>query len=162
MSKGLNNLAAWYEAGMMPDEDSNPTYAELSIAIEGDENYDNIRNFLKKNGAVMGYEDYDNDQRWKPRGILIAYVSIAQVLRLTEQPGFLGAFVFSYPVPEWLRFTQDPVLPEPSSETPAPSATPRPQGICRPSSWGIPTGTVICSAPAAPRLRKSAEGNNQI
>lgn len=124
LSWGLNSILAWYKAGMMPDEDSNPTYAELSIAIEGDENYDNIRNFLKKNGAVMGYENYDNDQRWKPRGILIAYVSIAQVLPLTEQPGFLGASVYAYPVPEWLRFTQDPVLPEPGSETPAPSITP--------------------------------------
>ena len=132
LSWGLNSILAWYEAGMMPDEDSNPTYAELTIAIEGDENYDNIRSFLKNNGAVMGYEDYDNDMRWKPRGVLIAYVSIAQVLPLAEQPGFLEASVYDYPVPEWLRFTREPVLPDPETETPAPSATPHAQGSVGP------------------------------
>ena len=103
LSKGLNNLAAWYEAGMMPEEDANPTYAALMIGIEGDANYDNVRQFLKDNGSVMRHEDADADARWKP--VLVAFVPVRLLPALARQPGVRGAHSDQYPVPEEERFT---------------------------------------------------------
>ena len=120
LSQRLNKLAAWYEAGMMPEEDINPSYAELLIGIEGDENYDKVRQFLKDNGAVMGYEDADADARWKPT--LVAFVPVPLLPDLAGQPGVKSAFADWYPVPEEYRFTQKPIGTAP--ETPAPTETP--------------------------------------
>ena len=101
LSQGLNNLAAWYEAGLMPDEDTNPTYARLMIGIDGDENYDNVRQFLKDNGAVMRHEDADADARWKP--VLVAFVPVPLFSALAGQPGVRGTHSVDYPVPDEQR-----------------------------------------------------------
>ena len=103
LNQGLNNLAAWYEAGMMPEEDANPTYAALMIGIEGDANYDKVRQFLKDNGSVMRHEDADADARWKP--VLVAFVPVRLLPALARQPGVRGAHSDQYPVPEEERFT---------------------------------------------------------
>ena len=129
LSKGLNNLAAWYEAGMMPEEDANPTYAALMIGIEGDANYDNVRQFLKDNGAVMRHEDADADARWKP--VLVAFVPVRLLPALARQPGVRGAHSDQYPVPEEERFTikslsaplNHRILPPPQLRPPRPKPT---------------------------------------
>ncbi len=107
LSQGLNNLAAWYEAGLMPEEDTNPTYAALMIGIEGDENYDNVRQFLKDNGAVMRHEDADADARWKP--VLVAFVPVRLLPALAGQTGVRDTHSVGYPVPEEQRFTKEPI-----------------------------------------------------
>ena len=124
LHKGLNNLAAWYEAGLLPEEDTNPTYASLLIWIEGDENYDNVRQFLKDNGAVMGYEDADADAGWKP--ILAAFVPVPLFSALAAQPGVQTVRTDWYPVSKENRFTAEPIKAAPDRPvlTPAPSATP--------------------------------------
>ena len=116
LNQGLNNLAAWYEAGMMPEEDANPTYAALRIGIEGDENYDKVRQFLKDNGSVMAHEDADADARWKP--VLVAFVPVRVLPELARQPGVRGTHSEMYPVPEEQRFTQEPIKATPRTPTP--------------------------------------------
>ena len=122
LSKSLNNLAAWYEAGMMPEEDANPTYAALMIGIEGDANYDKVRQFLKDNGSVMRHEDADADARWKP--VLVAFVPVRVLPDLARQPGVRGTHSEMYPVPEEQRFTQEPIKASPRTPDPTPTATP--------------------------------------
>ena len=122
LNQGLNNLAAWYEAGMMPEEDANPTYAALLIGIEGDANYDNVRQFLKDNGAVMRHEDADADARWKP--VLVAFVPVRLLPALARQPGVRGAHSDQYPVPEEERFTIKSLSSPTKTPDPTPTATP--------------------------------------
>ena len=129
LNQGLNNLAAWYEAGMMPEEDANPTYAALLIGIEGDANYDNVRQFLKDNGSVMRHEDADADARWKP--VLMAFVPVRLLPALARQSGVRGAHSDQYPVPEEERFTikslsaplNHRILPPPQLRPPRPKPT---------------------------------------
>ena len=121
LSWGLNNLAAWYEAGMMPEEDANPTYAALLIGIEGDENYDSVRQFLKDNGSVMRHEDADADARWKP--VLVAFVPVRLLPALARQPGVRGVHSDQYPVPEEERFTIKSLSAPPTMPDPTPAAT---------------------------------------
>ena len=47
---GLDELAAQYAAGLMPDQDTNPTFMMLDIGIDSKENFDSIMSFLKNNG----------------------------------------------------------------------------------------------------------------
>ena len=122
LSKGLNNLAAWYEAGMMPEEDTNPTYATLLISIDGDVNYDKVRQFLKDNGSVMRHEDADADARWKP--ILVAFVPVRLLPSLARQPGVRGTHSERYPVPKEMRFTTEPINAYPKTPDPTLTATP--------------------------------------
>ena len=122
LNQGLNNLAAWYEAGMMPEEDANPTYTALRIDIEGDANYDKVRQFLKDNGSVMAHEDADADARWKP--VLVAFVPVRVLPDLARQPGVRGTHSEMYPVPEEQRFTQEPIPAAPRTPDPTPIATP--------------------------------------
>ena len=122
LNQGLNNLAAWYEAGMMPEEDANPTYAALLIGIEGDANYDNVRQFLKDNGSVMRHEDADADARWKP--VLVAFVPVRLLPDLARQPGVRGARSERYPVPDEMRFTKESLSAPPKTPDPTPVATP--------------------------------------
>ena len=122
LSKGLNNLAAWYEAGMMPEEDANPTYAALLIGIEGDANYDNVRQFLKDNGSVMRHEDADADARWKP--VLMAFVPVRLLPVLARQPGVRWTRSERYPVPDEMRFTKESLSAPPKTPDPTPTATP--------------------------------------
>ena len=122
LSKGLNNLAAWYEAGMMSEEDTNPTYATLLISIDGDVNYDKVRQFLKDNGSVMRHEDADADARWKP--VLVAFVPVRLLPDLARQPGVRGARSERYPVPDEMRFTKESLSAPPKTPDPTPIATP--------------------------------------
>ena len=122
LSKGLNNLAAWYEAGMMPEENANPTYAALRISIEGDANYDKVRQFLKDNGSVMRHEDADADARWKP--VLMAFVPVRLLPALARQPGVRVARSSRYPVPDEQRFTIKSLSPPLKTPDPTPNATP--------------------------------------
>ena len=122
LNQRLNNLAAWYEAGMMPEEDTNPTYAALRISIEGDTNYDKVRQFLKDNGSVMRHEDADADARWKP--VLMAFVPVRLLPALARQPGVRVARSSRYPVPEEQRFTIKSLSPPPKTPDPTPAATP--------------------------------------
>ena len=122
--KGLNNLAAWYEAGLLPEEDTNPTYASLLIWIEGDENYDNVRQFLKDNGAVMGYEDADADADWKP--ILVAFVPVPLFSALAGQLGVRTVRTDWYPVSKEDRFTAEPTPAAPDTPAPTPTLYPTP------------------------------------
>ena len=122
LNQRLNNLAAWYDAGMMPEEDTNPTYATLLISIEGDANFDNVRQFLKDNGSVMRHEDADADARWKP--VLVAFVPVRLLPDLARQPGVRGARSERYPVPEEMRFTKESLSAPPKTPDPIPTATP--------------------------------------
>ena len=122
LNQGLNNLAAWYEAGMMPEEDANPTYAALMIGIEGDVNYDKVRQFLKDNGAVVRHEDAYADASWKP--VLVAFVPVRLLPALARQPGVRGAHSDQYPVPEEERFTIKSLSSPPKTPDPTPIATP--------------------------------------
>ena len=122
LNQRLNNLAAWYEAGMMPEEDTNPTYAALRISIEGDANYDKVRQFLKDNGSVMRHEDADADARWKP--VLMAFVPVRLLPALARQPGVRVARSSRYPVPEEQRFTIKSLSPPSKTLDPTPAATP--------------------------------------
>ena len=126
LNQGLNNLAAWYEAGMMPEEDANPTYAALRIDIEGDANYDKVRQLLKDNGSVMRHEDADADARWKP--VLMAFVPVRLLPALARQPGVRGAHSERYPVPKEMRFTTEPIKASPRTPDPTPTATPTAAG----------------------------------
>ena len=152
LSQRLNKLAAWYEAGMMPEEDINPSYGELLIGIEGDANYDKVRQFLKDNGAVMGYEDADADVRWKPT--LVAFVPVPLLPDLAGQPGVKSAFADWYPVPEEYRFTQKPMGAAP--ETPAPTETPPATGESDGASGAAaPTPS---PTPAVSAIMRGADG----
>ena len=122
LNKRLSNLAAWYEAGMMPEEDANPTYAALRVSIEGDANYDNVRQFLKDNGSVMRHEDADADARWKP--VLMAFVPVRLLPALARQAGVRGTHSSRYPVPVEQRFTIKSLSPPPKTLDPTPAATP--------------------------------------
>ena len=145
LNQGLNNLAAWYEAGMMPEEDANPTYAALRIGIEGDANYDNVRQFLKDNGSVMAYEDADADARWKP--VLVAFVPVRVLPELARQPGVRGTHSEMYPVPEEQRFTQEPIKASPRTPDPTPTATPTAAGATG-AGDGVSSAAVVMLTPA--------------
>ena len=124
LHKGLNNLAAWYEAGLLPEEDTNPTYALLLITIEGDENYDDVRQFLKDNGVVMRHEDADADARWKP--VLVAFVPVPLFSDLAAQPGVRSVMADWYPVPKEYHFTIEPIKAAPDTPVPTPTLYPTP------------------------------------
>ena len=111
---GLNNLVARYEAGLMPDEDANPTYARLVIIIEGDKNHDAVKRFLDEKGVVMAFADRDID---KPR--LVAFVPVGLMVPLVNMEGVTHMGAENYPVPAGLRITMPSIYDEPT-----PSATP--------------------------------------
>ena len=119
---GVNILIAEYEAGLLPGEDANPTFARLGIGIEGNANYDAVKRYLKNNGAVMAYSDSDNDEAYRPAGLLVAYVPVAKIGLMARMAGVELITLDHYPVPPEYRVTQPPVLgPTP---TPTPSVTP--------------------------------------
>ena len=121
---GVNILIAEYEAGLLPGEDANPTFARLGIGIEGNANYDAVKRYLKNNGAVMAYSDSDNDEAYRPAGLLVAYVPVAKIGLMARMAGVELITLDHYPVPPEYRITQPPVLgPTP---TPTPSLTPTP------------------------------------
>ena len=121
---GVNILIAEYEAGLLPGEEANPTFARLGIGIEGNANYDAVKRYLKNNGAVMAYSDSDNDAAYRPTGLLVAYVPVAKIGLMARMAGVELITLDHYPVPPEYRVTQPPVLgPTP---TPTPSVTPTP------------------------------------
>ena len=155
LNQGLNNLAAWYEAGMMPEEDANPTYAALLIGIEGDANYDNVRQFLKDNGSVMRHEDADADARWKP--ILMAFVPVRLLPALAGQPGVRWTHSERYPVPDEMRFTTEPIKASPRTPDPTPVATPTAAGATR-AGDGVSGGGAVMPAPAVGAILCGSDG----
>ena len=155
LNQGLNNLAAWYEAGMMPEEDANPTYAALRIDIEGDANYDKVRQFLKDNGSVMRHEDADADARWKP--VLMAFVPVRLLPALARQPGVRGTHSERYPVPKEMRFTTEPIKASPRTPDPTLTATPTAAGATG-AGDGVSGAAVVMLTPAGGAILHDADG----
>ena len=105
----LNELASQYAAGLMPDQDINPTFMMLDIGIDGKENYDSIKSFLKNNGAIMRYADSDADDLYAMTTHLTAFVPVALLEPLSKMPGIKYAHSLTDPVPKRLRFTLPPI-----------------------------------------------------
>ena len=155
LNQGLNNLAAWYEAGMMPGEDTDPTYAALRIDIEGDANYDKVRQFLKDNGSVMRHEDADADARWKP--VLMAFVPVRLLPALARQPGVRGTHSERYPVPKEMRFTTEPINAYPKTPEPTLTATPPAAGATG-AGDGVTATATLTPTPAVSAILRGADG----
>lgn len=119
----LNKLVANYEAGLMPDEDANPTFARLVIAIEGGDNYDAIKLWLENNGAVMTFADRDITELYKPSGDLVAFVPVAKIAPLAGMNGVVEVWDEGYPISEAQRFTRPSIFEKPP-ETPSSSTKP--------------------------------------
>ena len=102
----LNGLAVRYEAGLIPSEDTEPTYAMMSIFIEGNDNYDVVKKFLITGGAVMTFDDTIIEDTYKPLGMLVAFVPVKLFAGLNEQPGIYDSHHEIYPVPEEMRRTE--------------------------------------------------------
>ncbi len=105
MNADLNGLAVRYAAGLLPDEDTEPTFARLVIGIEGDDNYDAVKQFLIDDGAVIAYGDAPMDDTYKPYGMLVAYASVRLFAELAGKPGIFEVDHEWYPVPPELRVT---------------------------------------------------------
>lgn len=106
LDPGLNALAVRYEAGLMPSEDVDPTYAMMSIFIEGGDNYEAIKQFLIEEGAVMTFGDIIMEEAYKPMGMLVAFVPVKLLPALDGQPGVYDSNHELYPVPEALLVTE--------------------------------------------------------
>ena len=111
----LSGLAVKYAAGLLPDEDTEPTFARLVILIEGNDNYDAIRRFLDNGGAVMAYGDQEMEDAYKPLGMLVAYVPVKLFAELDEKPGVFDIRAEIYPVPERMRIPERYPAETPSS-----------------------------------------------
>ena len=151
----LNGLVAKYEAGLMPGEDANPTFARLVIGIEGSDNYDAVNRFLEDSGAIMRYDDLDIAEIYKPIGLLVAFVPVAQIAPLASMPGVDQVNDEGYPAPEELRFTQPP-LDYPTA-TPTPTAIPTaatqdapPDGVTSAAVGVSPAESAGCAAAGPP------------
>ena len=129
---GVNILIAEYEAGLLPGEDANPTFALLDIGIEGDANYDAVKRYLENNSAVMFYSDPDINDTYKPIGSLPVYVPVAQIAPVARMAGVVDMTLYAYPVPTERRVTQPP-LPLPAATT-TPTPTAAAQGGASPSA----------------------------
>ena len=111
----LNGLAVRYEAGLIPSEDTEPTYAMMSIFIEGSDNYDAVKEFLVAGGAIMTFGDIIIEDTYKPLDMLVAFVPVKLFAELDGQPGIYDSGHEIYPVPEWMRRTE--YAPEKKSES---------------------------------------------
>ena len=106
MDSGLNGLAVLYAAGLLPDEDTDPTFARLVIAIDGtSDEYDAIKRFLDDGGAVMAHGDAPINDTYKPIGMLVAYVPVRLYAELHGKPGIFDISHEWYPVPPERRVT---------------------------------------------------------
>ena len=123
LGSGPNALAAEYEAGLMPDEDTNPTFARLVIGIEGGDNYDAVKRFLESKGAVMTFAERDMAEIYRPVGDLVAFVPVAQIATLARMTGVVGMWIEKYPVPAEARYTAGSIYDIPTA-TPTPMSTP--------------------------------------
>ena len=106
LDSGLNGLAVRYEAGLMPSEDVEPTYAMMSLFIDGDDNYDAVQRFLVAGGATMAFGDIITANAYKPLGMLVAYVPVKLFAELDSQPGIYDSKHEIYPVPTEMRRTE--------------------------------------------------------
>ena len=106
LDPGLNALAVRYEAGLMPSEDVDPTYAMMSIFIEGGDNYEAIKQFLIDGGAMMTFGDIIMEDTYKPMGMLVAFVPVKLLPSLDGQHGIYDSNHELYPVPEALLVTE--------------------------------------------------------
>ena len=111
----LSGLAVKYAAGLLPDEDTEPTFVRLVILIEGNDNYDAIRRFLDNGGAVMAFGDHEMEDAYKPIGMLVAYVPVKLFAELDEKPGVFDIRPEIYPVPERMRIPERYPSATPSS-----------------------------------------------
>ncbi len=123
LSSGPNVLAAEYEAGLMPDEDTNPTFARLVIGIEGGDNYDAVKRFLDSKGAVMAFAERDMAEIYRPAGDLVAFVPVAQIATLARMAGVKAMWDEGYPAPAEARYTAGSIYDIPTA-TPTPMSTP--------------------------------------
>ena len=123
LGSGPNILAAEYEAGLMPDEDTNPTFARLVIGIEGGDNYDAVKRFLDSEGAVMAFAERDMAEIYRPAGDLVAFVPVAQIATVARMTGVVGMWIEKYPVPAEARYTAGSIYDIPTA-TPTPMSTP--------------------------------------
>lgn len=117
----LNELASQYAAGLMPDQDANPTFTFVDIGIDSKENFDAVRSFLKNNGAIMRYTDSESDEIYTYYPFLTAFVPVALLEPMSKMSGVNSADSLSYPVPESVRFTlppTDPIVPALPTEPP--------------------------------------------
>ena len=119
----LNGLAVRYEAGLIPSEDTEPTYAMMSIFIEGNDNYDVVKKFLITGGALMTFDDTIIEDTYKPLGMLVAFVPVKLFAGLNEQPGIHDSHHEIYPVPEEMRRTEYAQEATPESVDPGPAVT---------------------------------------
>ena len=145
MTTHLNVLAAKYEAGLLPDEDANPTYARLVIGIEGgDDNYYAVKRYLENNGATMVFAERDMEEIYKPD--IVAFTPISLLVPLAGMTGVVDVWDEGYPVPESLRFRRSSIFEEPAeTPTPTPTATSSP-----PSKPGTPADGAAGSAVSSP------------
>ena len=141
---GLDELAAQYAAGLMPDQDTNPTFMMLDIGIDSKENFDSIMSFLKNNGGIMRYADSDADDLYAMATILTAFVPVALLEPLSKMPGVKYAVSFSDPVPERFRYTLPPI----DSITPVLPTEPKPRSESPPYGNGA-TATGIAAVSSA-------------
>ncbi len=106
MDSGLNGLAVLYAAGLLPDEDTDPTFARMVIVIDGTgDEYDAIKRFLDDGGAVMAHGNAPINDTYKPIGMLVAYVPVRLYAELHGKPGIFDISHEWYPVPPERRFT---------------------------------------------------------
>ncbi len=128
----FNGLIIRYKAGLLPSEDTSPTFVRLVTIIDvedGHAQYEAVERFLKGNGAVMAVTDALNDDVYKPYGMIVAYVPIRILAELHEMPGIYEFRAEAYPVPKKWRVTEGLSQPEPhsfltpTSRTPAQSPT---------------------------------------
>ena len=150
LSSGPNVLAAEYEAGLMPDEDTNPTFARLVIGIEGGDNYDAVKRFLDSEGAVMVFAERDMAEIYRPAGDLVAFVPVAQIATVARMTGVVGMWIEKYPVPAEARYTAGSIYDIPTA-TPTPMSTPTSTpAAANPDGSSTPDAGVSGAAATAP------------
>ena len=105
---GLNGLAVRYAAGLMPDEDTNPTYGRLLIGFNNDATdaqYEAVKRYLLAGGSVMGHDDTIMEEAYKPF-LIVAYVPVKLFAGLDSMPGVAEVDQeWPYPIPAEFRIT---------------------------------------------------------
>ena len=150
LGSGPNALAAEYEAGLMPDEDTNPTFARLVIGIEGGDNYDAVKRFLDSEGAVMAFAERDMAEIYRPAGDLVAFVPVAQIVTLARMAGVVAMWDEGYPVPAEARYTAGSIYDIPTA-TPTPMSTPTSTpAAANPDGSSTPDAGISGAAATAP------------
>ena len=153
LGSGPNILAAEYEAGLMPDEDTNPTFARLVIGIEGGDNYDAVKRFLDSKGAVMTFAERDMAEIYRPVGDLVAFVPVAQIATLARMAGVKAMWDEGYPVPAEAGYTAGSIYDIPTATPmpiPTPTSTPDAANPDRSPTLDAGVSGAAATAPATP------------